>query len=380
MIPRILMNHIKNSPKSVLLLGPRQTGKSTLMRQLNVDLNINLMKESTYLEFAANPNRLEELMAGTKPSSVLIDEIQRLPSLLNTIQTLIDESDTPAKFYMTGSSARKLKRGAANLLPGRLFTYRMGPLSAGELNYQIDNGSLAYGTLPEVQFMQSSALKEKLLTSYTGTYLKEEIQAEALTKNIEGFARFLFVIAAGATRYLDLSKLAQQAQIDRSSAVRWFEILEDTLLIYRIEMFAKSSRKRLVQHPRFFMFDNGVLNALLKNFSPSQDRIGMLFENLFCSQLFASAYANDKEITVSSFRTSHGAEVDFIVEIGQDIFAIECKSTTIQPKFSVAGFSSFAEVVGKPFRKIVAYLGKEIMQKDDVEILPWQDALKVMGI
>ena len=194
------MNHIKNSPKSVLLLGPRQTGKSTLMRQLNVDLNINLMKESTYLEFAANPNRLEELMAGTKPSSVLIDEIQRLPSLLNTIQTLIDESDTPAKFYMTGSSARKLKRGAANLLPGRLITYCMGPLSAGELNYQIDNESLAYGTLPEVQFMQSSVLKEKLLTSYTGTYLKEEIQAEALTKNIEGFARFLFVIAAGATR------------------------------------------------------------------------------------------------------------------------------------------------------------------------------------
>lgn len=215
MIPRILTNDIKNSPKCVLLLGPRQTGKSTLMRQLNVDLNINLMKESTYLEFAANPNRLEELMAGTKPSSVLIDEIQRLPSLLNTIQTLIDESDTSAKFYMTGSSARKLKRGAANLLPGRLITYCMGPLSAGELNYQIDNESLAYGTLPEVQFMQSSALKEKLLTSYTGTYLKEEIQAEALTKNIEGFARFLFVIAAEATRYLDLSKLAQQAQIDR---------------------------------------------------------------------------------------------------------------------------------------------------------------------
>lgn len=223
-------------------------------------------------------------------------------------------------------------------------------------------------------------LIEKMLYSYTGIYIKEEIQAEALTKNIEGFARFLFVAAQECTKFLDLTKLAHQAQINRSSAVRWFEILEDTLLAYRVESWGKSSRKRLVQHPRFFLFDNGILNALLKNFIPSQDRIGMLFENLFCTQIFSSAFANDQELNVYNYRTSNGAEVDFIVENNQEIYAIECKSSRHFPQINTNGFKSFSDEVKKPFRKIVAYLGTERFIKDDISILPWQEVLKEMGL
>jgi len=175
---------------------------------------------------------------------------------------------------------------------------------------------------------------------------------------------------------LDLAKLAQQAQIDRSSALRWFEILEDTLIVHRVESFAKSARKRLVQHPRFFLFDNGILNALLRNFESSPDRIGMLFENLFCSQIFASAAAVDKEITVSNFRTAQGAEVDFVVEIGNEVYAIECKASVNEPRFSTVGFDALEKVCRRPFRKIVAYLGSTALQRNDVTILPWQQALK----
>jgi predicted AAA+ superfamily ATPase len=338
------------------------------------------MRESTYLEFAANPRRLEELLNASRPSTVFIDEIQRLPSLLNTIQAIIDENAKAPKFFLTGSSASKLKRGAANLLPGRLYTYKFGPFCSSEFQYQLIENVISFGTLPEVYLLEDEAQKEKLLGSYAGTYLKEEIQAEALTKNIEGFARFLFVAAAESTRYLDLAKLAQQAQIDRSSAVRWFAILEDTLIVYRVESFAQSARRRLVQHPRFFFFDNGILNALLRNFQSSQDRVGMLFENLFCSQIFSSAAAIDKEISVSNFRTSHGAEVDFLVEVGSELFAIECKATLSDPRFTTAGFDALQKVSSRPFQKFVVYLGSQILQKNDVTVLPWQLALSRMGL
>ncbi len=380
MIPRKLQKHLESAFKSVLLLGPRQTGKSTLCKVLKPTLTINLMREQTYLEFVSNPRRLEEILAASQPGTILIDEIQRLPSLLNTIQVVLDEKNYDTRFILTGSSARKLRRGAANLLPGRLLTYKLGPVCASEFNYELSNSIIQYGSLPEVYLLERYSQKEKLLSSYVGTYLKEEIQADALAKNIEGFARFLTVAAAESSHFLDLAKLAQQAQVDRSSAVRWFEILEDTLLVHRTDSFSKSTRKRLIQHPRFFFFDNGILNALLRNFVCSPDRQGALFENLFCSQLFSSAAASDLEISVTNFRTSHGAEVDFIVSIGTETFAVECKAVVNVPNFSRTGFESFEKYLGKPVRKIVAYQGTDSLQRDDVSILPWQIALRDMGL
>ncbi len=380
MIDRSLTPLLAQSKKSIFLLGPRQTGKSTLFRQHQADLVIDLSREVEYLAFAQNPSELESRIAGSQPKLVFVDEVQRLPSLLNTIQHLIDYHPE-LRFLLTGSSARKLKRGQANLLPGRIHTFHIGPLSVAELGYQVDEKvALMTGTLPGIYTEDSERDREKTLTTYSATYLKEEIQAEALTRNVEGFARFLSIAAASVTEFLDMTKLASQAQISRQSASRYFEILEETLIVHRVDSFAKSVRKRLVQHPRYFFFDNGVLNGLLKNFTLSADRIGRLFDNLFFSQLMCSAQAKDLDIKVSAYRTSHGAEVDFIVELNREIWAIELKASQNVGAADLSGLKSFALYHQAAHRSCVAYMGSSKKTIDGVDVFPWQELLKVMGL
>ena len=373
---RLLAPTIVNSKKSVLLLGPRQTGKSTLMRSLAPDLEIDLADESMFLTFAQNPGELEQRLAAARPRTVFIDEVQRLPRLLNTIQAILDKTSNPPRFLLTESSARKLRRGKANLLPGRIHTFDLGPLCAAECDYKLDlQAALATGTLPGIYSEATPIERKKTLRSYAATYLKEEIQAEALTRNIEGFARFLPVVAACAGSFLDLSKLASEAMVPRQTAVRFFEILEETLLVHRAAAFAKTDRRRLLQHPRYFFFDNGVLNALLRNFAASPDRIGPLFEHFFFGQIRALAAARDADIPVSTYRTEHGAEVDFIVETPASLWAVECKASRQVGRNDLRGLRSFAETAGRKHRAIIAYLGDAPRIVDGVEVLPWQRAL-----
>ena len=279
-LSRNILNIIKNSSKSLLLLGPRQTGKSTLLRQLKPELIINLADEREFLSFARNPGEIFARIDARKPRTILIDEVQRIPSLLNSIQAIID-NDKSLRFFLSGSSARKLARGQANLLPGRIISLKLGPLVASELGYQLDESqALSTGSLPGIYLDESESDRLAVLDSYAATYVREEVQAEALTRNLEGFSRFLFVAASRATDFLDHTKLANASSISRQSAVRFFEILEETMIIHRCDAFTKSGKRRLVQHPRYFFFDNGVLNALLGNYTVSDDRVGMLFENL----------------------------------------------------------------------------------------------------
>jgi predicted AAA+ superfamily ATPase len=219
---------------------------------------------------------LESLIKGQKPSTVFIDEIQRLPSLLNTIQDPIDnparvDSDRQKriKFYLTGSSARKLRRGEANLLPGRIFTYQLGGLCARELDYKVDlERALHAGLLPEPYLESSREFREKLLESYSATYLKEEIQSEALTRNLQGFARFLTTVATLSGSVIDYSKIATKAKVSRSGAIRFLEILEDTLVATRLPPFDENPAVDSIKHPKLFFFDLGVLNGLLGSFDP----------------------------------------------------------------------------------------------------------------
>lgn len=385
MIPRAISQVLRDSKKSFLLLGPRQTGKSTLVSSLNPDLTINLAHEPTYLEFARNPRELEErlnaLPATGKQQNIFIDEVQRLPSLLNTIQSLLDSAPRRYRFHLTGSSARKLRRGQANLLPGRIFTYQLGPIVSREVGYQLDTKeALGHGTLPGIMLEPDEKTKEKTLSSYAATYLKEEVQAEALTRNLEGFARFLSLCTEYAGQFLDLSKLAAGSQIARQTAVRYFEVLEDCLIIHRLLPFAKSARRRLVQHPRFYFFDPGVLNGLLGNFRLSADRTGNLFEHLICSQILSSAAALDRTIKLYAYRTEHGAEVDFILNMTQETIAIETKASRNIGRSDLRGFASFADYYGKPHRAIVLYLGTERRKIDAVDIFPWQEGLRAIGL
>jgi len=381
MITRLLRAPILKQKKSVLLLGPRQTGKSTLIRSLNPQLEINLAHEPTFLEFARNPHELDARLARDDFKTIFIDEVQRLPSLLNTIQSIVDQHNH-IKFYLTGSSARKLKRGRANLLPGRLVSYQLGPLTSEELNGDFDlDQTLGEGLLPGVYTEAERSQRKKILSSYASTYLREEIQAEALTRNIEGFARFLSVAAARSGHILDLSKLASQAQVPRQSALRYFEILEDTLIVRRLESYSSNLFARNVRHPKFYFFDTGVLNGLLRNFQPSDDRKGILFEHFIAHELFHTSENHELELKISYYRTEGGTEVDFIVERDNQIFAIECKASLNIGANDLRHLTTLISMLEKksPRKKIsafVMYLGKVEKVIDKIAILPWSKVLK----
>lgn len=378
MVTRKLEPILAAAKKSVLLLGPRQTGKSTLIVSLKPGLTINLAHEPTYLDFLRNPGELEQrLGSAAAPMTIFIDEVQRLPSLLNTIQALLDRPHNRLRFYLTGSSARKLKRGQANLLPGRIHSFALGPLCAGELDYALDTASaLTYGTLPGIWTEPDVRTKEKTLRSYATTYLKEEVQAENLVRNLEGFTRFLYHAAECSGKFLDLSKLASAAQVARQSVVRFFDVLEDCLLVRRLEPFAKSATRRLVQHPKFYFFDVGVLNGLLGNFTVSGDRRGSLFEHLVVNQITHEAAARDRDVRLSAYRTEHGAEVDVILEMGGETHAIEIKASRTVRTSDLSGLRSFSQYYDRPHRSWIFYEGDAAKTIQGTAIRPWQKGLR----
>lgn len=358
-----------------MLLGPRQVGKSTLMRQLAPDLQINLADEGEFLAHASDPALLQQRLAATRPKTVFIDEVQRLPRLLNTIQSIVD-GPRPVRFLLTGSSARKLRRGRANLLPGRIHSYELGPLTIDEIGKGFDeHQALGTGTLPGIYAEPDHRERRKTLRTYASTYVREEIQSEALTRNVEGFARFLRAVSVSSGQFIDQTRLAKEALVTRSTVQRYYEILEDTLLAYRIDAFAKSERRRLIQHPRYFMFDVGVYNALVGNFEVSGDRIGSLFEHLLVSQIISLARSFDVAVRVSSYRTEHGAEVDLVVEHGRDVWAIEAKASQQVGASDTSGLRSFAEYLGRPHRAFIAYLGEHRRQLGNINIWPYRQIL-----
>lgn len=350
-IKRQLQKTLKESSKSILLLGPRQTGKSTMMKQLNPDLEINLADQAQFTRFLADPGLLRRTVGSKK--TILIDEIQRIPSLLNTTQALIDE-DKSRQFLLTGSSARKLRRGNANLLPGRVHAYSLGPLTPLELGREFDLlKACRRGLLPDPYLDPGEKSWQKTLRTYAATYLKEEIQAESLTRNLEGFSRFFNVAAAWSGDFVDFTKLSSLAEIERTSAKRYFEILLDTLVIHRLEAFSKSEKVRLIQHPRFYFFDVGVLNGIMGDFETPDDRMGRLFEHLVIQCIISTAQSFDKDIRTSVFKTQTGREVDLILEDGKNLFAIEIKSTKKVNKADFNGLVAFKNYYGKRHRALV---------------------------
>ena len=384
MILRLLSSVLARAPKSVLLLGPRQTGKSTLVLDLKPDMVIDLAHESEFLTFAANASELAERIRAKAPSTVLIDEVQRLPSLLNTVQAMLDEAKrakNPLKFFLTGSSARKLRRGQANLLPGRVLCYRLGPLTSAEIGSDFDaRKAMEVGTLPEPYLEPDRSTAEKLLASYSGTYLREEIQAEALSRNLEGFSRFLTVAAACSGQSLDLSKLSQRARLSRTGTVRYFEALEDTLIVHRLAPFPEAKDADMVKHPRYYFFDPGVLNGLLGVFTASSDRVGALFEHLVVSQLCVTASAYDRDLALHTFRTRGGLEVDFIARFHHTLWAIEAKATERVTDRDAARLLAAKAYLPKSTRSVIVIpSGPPRRLGCGVEVLALADLLSAMA-
>jgi predicted AAA+ superfamily ATPase len=361
----------------VLLLGPRQTGKSTLVQSLAPDLSINLAFEQTFLDYSAQPGLLEKVLDRERPGNVFIDEVQRLPSVLNTVQGVLDSAPRRHRFYLTGSSARKLRRGQANLLPGRIVQYQLGPLLFSELGDDLDlDRALAFGTLPGVVTETDDRARRDLLRTYGSTYLKEEVQAEALTRQIEGFARFLFVAASKSGEFLDFAKVGSQAVISQKTSSRFFEILEDTLIVSRVLAYASNETRRLVRHPKFYFFDIGVLNGLLRNFTVSEDRRGFLFEHFVVTQILTLNATLGEPARISTYRTEAGSEVDLIVEKDGQTMSLEIKAGTRVSSGDASGLRRFAALaVRKRPRALLLYAGTRAYRDDDVSVLPWRQGL-----
>lgn len=378
---KILKSQLTATPKSIMLMGPRQTGKSTLLHQLAVNLTIDLADESTYRQHLKDPILIRaQIETLSKGSLVLIDEVQRIPSILNTIQSLID-GEKKIRFLLTGSSARKLKHGQANLLPGRLFRYELFPLTYWELKEKWDlTKALTIGTLPEIYLNDYGP---ELLKNYSDSYLREEVQAEALTRNIASYARFLDLAAESSGQIVNYSQLASDSEIPKETIRRYYDILVDTLLVHRVPGFTniKGARKA-TQKEQFIFFDMGVRNSVLRQhknvFTPTQ--LGKLFEQWFIAQIIAFNSYQQKNWQIYYYRDDAKHEVDLIVDCGSELLAIEVKyAEKFHPDF-LDGLKVFTKVAKKPVRSILIYRGEVQQVRDDVEIWPYLQFLDNLAL
>lgn len=365
MINRLIQPRLERTRKSVLLLGPRQVGKSTLCRSLGPDRIIDLADEENFISYAKDPGRLRRETKALKGSAVVfIDEIQRIPSLLNTVQALIDERPG-LRFLLTGSSARKLKRGGANLLPGRILLEHLDPLTFWEMGSSFHlNECLSTGCLPGIH-QEGKEERTRILESYARIYLREEIQAEAVVRNIGAYARFLDAAAEASGDWINYSKFSNDMELPKETVRRFLDILEETLIVFRVPAFrVKESHRRLSQRDRFVFFDPGVRNALLglQNQSLPLTEKGKLFEQWIFLQCHFFARAHGKSWRLSSYRTEAGAEVDVVLDTGNRIISIECKSGKVVASTGFRGARSLEQIVKKPVEKILLYTGSTVQR------------------
>ncbi|MBN2418903.1 MAG: ATP-binding protein [Deltaproteobacteria bacterium] len=336
--------------KSYFLFGPRQTGKSTFVKsRLSLkDLYIDLLPQRNFLNYAKNPGQLrQEILAHLSKndnSLVVIDEIQKIPSLLDEVHELIESKGVT--FILTGSSARKLRRGGANLLAGRAYTYHMFPLTFSEMGNRFDlERALKIGTLP-VLWESDREDSREFLNAYTETYLKEEIAAEGIVREIGPFAQFLDIAAANDGETVNFSNIARVCSLSSKTVQQYYQILEDTFLAVKLLAWNKSTRRRLVSHPRYYFFDTGVTNSLAHTLGDQlnpQIR-GRRFEQFVICQLISFIHYNRLDIQLYYWRTNHGAEVDVLLCKGLRILcALEIKSSKNIAGESLSGLKSFME-------------------------------------
>lgn len=364
--------------KSFFLFGPRGTGKTTWVKYIFPQaIYIDLLEAELFNDLIANPQRLENFIPKDFQDWVIIDELQRIPELLSEVHRLIEKQKY--KFVLTGSSARKLRQKGHNLLAGRALTYSMYPLTALELGEDFNfNHSLRYGQLPCVYIEENP---KYYLESYVKTYLEEEVRQEGLTRNLGAFTRFLESASFSQGSILNISSVARECSIERKVVENYFTILEDLLIAYRIPVFTKKTKRRLVAHPKFYYFDVGVYRTLRPMGPLDMPEVieGVAFETLFFQELIAVNGALGLGYTIYYWRTSNNMEVDFILYGEKGILAFEVKRTgkVIGPMLS--GLKSFLRDYPMANAYFI-YGGERRMCEGDIEILPIKDALKKLAV
>ncbi len=360
--------------KSFFLFGPRGTGKTTWVKsKFTKALYLDLLEAELFNDLLANPQRLEQLIPKHFNDWVIIDEVQRVPELLNEVHRLIEKSR--CKFILTGSSARKIRRKGVNLLAGRALSYHLYPLTAVELGKDFDlSRSSTYGQLPCVYTEENP---KAYLESYVKTYLEEEIQYEGLARNLGAFSRFLESASFSQGSVLNVSSVARDCSVERKVVENYFTILEDLLIAYRIPVFSKRAKRRLASHPKFYFFDVGLYRTLRPTgpLDLPEEIGGHAFETLLLQELLAiNAYLR-LDYNIFYWMTSNSMEVDFVLYGGKGIKAFEVKRTGRISGSMLKGLRAFQK--DYPSAKLYfVYGGERRLRDGDIEILPIKDALK----
>lgn len=374
-IERILDLRPLLSSRSLFLFGPRQCGKSTYIKlQLNlpVSASFNLLDHSLFLKLSQNPSQIrQEAVANHWQNGlIVIDEIQRIPELLNEVHLLIE--DMNIHFLLTGSSARKLKRSGLNLLGGRARIRHMHPLVSAELKEKFDlEKAMFCGTIP---FHYFSDLPEEDLQAYIGLYLTEEIAAEGVTRNIPAFARFLEVAAACNTQMINFTSVASDAQVKRQTVQNYFQVLVDTLLGFYLPPFEESVKRKAIGTPKFYFFDMGVVRSLrkLNKIVRNSSDFGEFFEHFIFLELRSFVSYKSPSTELSYWRSLSGFEVDFLV--GKEL-AIEVKASSQISEKHLKGLKALQEE--NLVKKSIIICWEDTKRKQgDIFIYPWVVFLK----
>ena len=372
-IPRLIPIEETLKSKSVLLLGPRRTGKSAFLRnQLRADRSYDLLKSDVFRELSFRPSLIRERL-GDKDRLVVIDEIQKLPQLMDEVHALIE--DKGVRFVLTGSSARKLRRTHTSLMAGRARRLELHPLCFAEVpcQYELER-VLQLGALPHVFLNRDNGEAWAELMDYSGDYLREEILAEAIVRKIDAFSRFLPTAALSNGELLNFEAIANDAQVPARTIREYYSVLEDTLIGRQLapKRFKGAKSWKAIATGKFYFFDCGVLNALTgrKHVPADSPEFGNLFETWVFNELMAySHYCHPRdELKVSFWRSPTGDEVDFLVN---DEIAIEVKSSRNISEKHAKGLTTLDRLM-KLKKQVIVCREKEPRRVGSVQIIPWR--------
>ncbi len=360
--------------KSFFLFGPRGVGKTTWLKHtFTKAIYISLLKAENFTYLLANPSRLSEYIPNNFSDWIIIDEVQKIPELLDEVHYLIEEKKY--KFILTGSSARKLKNKNVNLLAGRALKYNMYPLTHLELSGDFSfKNAIKYGSMPMI-FSEEDKLK--YLQSYVMTYLEEEIKQEGLARNISNFSRFLEVASFSQASVLNMSEIAREASIHRKAVENYFSILEDLLIAYYLKPFTKKQKRDQIKHNKFYFFDAGIFRVIRPQgpYDFSEEIEGVAIETQILHELKAIIDYKNLNYEIFFWRTRQGHEVDFILYGQKNIIAIEVKRKSKINNSDLNGLKLFI----KDYPQAKAYLlygGKEVLYYDNITLMPFNHFFK----
>ena len=336
---------------------------------------MDLLDFATYTELLTRPDRLAQIVAGAPETTVVIDEVQRVPALLNEVHRLIEERGT--QFVLTGSSARKLRRNGVNLLAGRARTLSMHPLTAVELGSSFDlRRSITLGHLPTVHVADDPP---RYLAGYVGTYLREEVVAGAMTRNLEAFTRFLTAASFSQAGVLSTATVARECGVNRKTVESYFDLLGDLLIAFRLPVFQRRAKRALTTHPKFYFFDAGVYRAIRPKgaLDPVEEIDGAAIETLVAQELRAINDSLELGYAMSFWRTSAGQEVDFVLYGERGLVAIEVKRSSRYNERDLASLRTFGEDYPMAERYLM-YGGERTYEADGIRVVPLAQALPML--